>query len=230
MNENEKVKTGGIIAESRAEKWLENFWYHYKWHTIIIGFFLVVLLVCGLQMCTREVEDSSILYAGPSYISAEDMGEIERVFESVMPEDADGNGKKTVILKTFHLYTKEQIEEIEAETDEYGRHLDVDNAYVVTNTENFYDYVLAGETSICLLDPSLYENLLASERLAELSEGVFGVTLGETEIYKSYSALSPLPEDTVICLLRQNFVGKNSNDDIYEADKRLLEAIIGYTN
>ncbi len=212
-------------------RWLDNFWYHYKWHTIIALFFLIVILVCTLSTCQRENYDSTALYAGPAYLDSEQREGVCAVLEAVMPTDKSADGEKNVFLSTFLIYSKEQIEAIEAETDEEGRHIDVDNSTITKNSENFYDYLMTGESSICLLDPSLYEALLGNGRLAELGEGtgVYGVALGELEIYEAYSALRVLPDDTVVCFLRQNLIGGNSDDEVYENDRRLLDAILDFS-
>lgn len=228
MNRETKIHTEGIKSDTKVQKWLDNFWYHYKWHTVITLFFVIVILVCTLSTCGRETYDSTVLYAGPAYLDSEKKSGVEAVLEAVMPDDKSGDGEKNVFLNTFLIYSKEQIEEIEAETDEEGRHLDVDNSTITKNSENFYDYLMTGETSLCLLDPSLFEALLSNERLAEIEEGVWGVRLGDLSIYENYAVLRELPEDTVVCFLRQNLIGGNSDDEVYENDRRLLDAILEF--
>ncbi len=41
----EKLEPGTLTTNSRVLKWLDNFWYHYKWHTIITLFVAVVVIV-----------------------------------------------------------------------------------------------------------------------------------------------------------------------------------------
>lgn len=229
MDKERKIHTDGIKVSGKAEAWLENFWYHYKWHTVISLFFVIVVLVCTLSTCQRESYDSSVIYAGPAYLDPDKRAGVEAVFEAVMPSEADGNGEKNVYLASFLIYSKDQIAEIEAETDEEGRHLDVDNAVITKNNESFYDYLMTGESSICLLDPTIFASLLENERLFEIGDGVYGVTLGELDIYSAYSSLRELPEDTVLCFLRQNLIGGNSDDDVYAHDKSLFDAMIGFS-
>ena len=63
----EKEQGGEIVYESKFTRWLDNFWYHYKWTTIIAVFALFVVLVCTLQMCNKDKNDVSVLSAGPEY-------------------------------------------------------------------------------------------------------------------------------------------------------------------
>lgn len=230
MDRETKIHTEGIKSDTKLEKWFDNFWYHYKWHTIITLFFVVVILACTLSTCQRENYDSTVLYAGPAYLDSDKKAGIEAVFEAAMPEDKIGDGEKNVYLAPFLIYSKEQIEAIEAETDEEGKHFDVDNSIITKNSDNFYDYLMTGETSICLLDPSLYEALLGANRLAEIKEGKYGVPLCELEIYKAYSALRELPEDTVVCFLRQSFIGGNSDNEVYENDRQLFDTILNFSS
>jgi oligopeptide/dipeptide ABC transporter ATP-binding protein len=42
----------------------ENFWYHHKWKTIIIGFVVMLLVVCIAQAGSRDKTDVYVMYAG----------------------------------------------------------------------------------------------------------------------------------------------------------------------
>ncbi len=224
MENNEKRNAEEIKLGIKVPAWLDNFWYHYKWHTIIALFALIVLLVGTLQMCSREKEDINILYAGPLFITDSMQSELEAALEAGAVSDFDGNGETNAVLSSYLIYTKEQIEAIEAETDENGYPIKVDRAYVTQNNENFYDHIMTGECSVCLLDPSLYESLLESDRLAEIGEGVYGVALRDTALYESFAVLRTLPEETVVCLLRKNFL---VSDEVYANDRATFEAIVG---
>ena len=39
---------------SKVLKWLDNFWYHYKWVAIIVTFFLVLGIILIVQLVSRE--------------------------------------------------------------------------------------------------------------------------------------------------------------------------------
>ena len=47
----------------KALKWLDNFWYHYKWPTIIAAFFIAVFAICIAQAVTRSEYDMYVRYA-----------------------------------------------------------------------------------------------------------------------------------------------------------------------
>ena len=80
MNNSPEIKT-----DSKAVKWLDNFWYHYKWQTIGIVFAAFVLLVCVLQMCGKESVDVYVMYAGEdTFTDGEKLGNIKSALKSVL--------------------------------------------------------------------------------------------------------------------------------------------------
>ena len=70
---------------------LENFWYHYKWHTIIGVFALCTLAVCISQCSSRREPDAMIMFAGNFKVATETG--LQPV-ENVMSGDYNGDGEK----------------------------------------------------------------------------------------------------------------------------------------
>lgn len=239
-HDNEKAYTEGIRVESKFSKWLDNYWYHYKWITLGAIFLIIVLVVGIVQSVEKEKEDLTLLYAGPTYLTGSQTHAIQEVFNAVMPEDFDGNGEKYTAIVGYLIYSEEQMKEIEAETDEYGVNLDVNNQVNTDNYENFHEYILVGESAICFVDRQLYRNLSLNKRLLPLNVALgeesgyeddeYGLYLGSLDIYEDYSALRVLPEDTVVCFLRQPVMGKISKDKNYDIELKMFGAIVNYSN
>ena len=237
--EDKKIYTEGIQPQGKFMKWLDNYWYHYKWITIGVAFFVVIFLVCTLQTCEKENEDTTVLYAGPYQMSAREIESFRGVINGLMPEDFDGDGKKYAGIVNYYILSEEQIKEIEAQTDEAGVRLDVNNQYITSNYDSYYDYIMSGESAICFVDKHLYYELAKASRLvplvsvlgedSEYESDEYGIILGKTELYESYSALRALPEDTVVCFLRQTVAGRISDDEVYENESALFSAIVTYT-
>ena len=38
MHREDKREAGEIVVNNRFLTWLDNFWYHYKWHVIVSAF------------------------------------------------------------------------------------------------------------------------------------------------------------------------------------------------
>ncbi|MBE6556364.1 MAG: hypothetical protein E7664_01310 [Ruminococcaceae bacterium] len=234
----EKLEGREIRSESRFAKWFDNYWYHYKWVTIGVLFFAIVFLVCTVQMCGNENEDINVLYTGPYMMTAEERQDFGKVMAAVLPEDYNGNGKKSVSVIDYRVLSQAQVEAFEAETDESGAHRIADRNEISNNHKLYTNYILTGDVAICFLDPSLFASLKETDRLVALSEVLdspseaqcdeYGVTLGKTELYEAYGAVRVLPEDTVICFLRATYRGKISKEANYNHEKEMLNAIVGY--
>lgn len=222
----EKKEERQIVLQGGFASWFENFWYHYKWHTIGVLAALIILLVCTLQTCSQEKEDIVILYAGPVCLSATENQELARMMDGVLPSDYDGNGDRHAALSLYQIYSEAQIKEITAETDSEGIPGYVDRSRNSDQYSVYNNYLKTGESSVLLLDPWLYEQLKNEDRLRPLSEvcaqapkGAFddyGVRLGDTALYQTYDIYKVLPEDTVVCLMRPYVIGRSSNEEAYQ--------------
>lgn len=237
----EKLSGGEIAVQSRFLKWFDNFWYHYKWHTIGALAVILVLLVGTLSMCGRKEEDMTLVYAGPVVLSVSEMEQISAVVEALMPADPDGNGEKETAWMTYQIYSEEQIKALIAEKDAEGKPVNnVNRSQNVEQYKTYGDYLLTGESSIFFLDPWLYAELLAAGRIAPLpatvsKEGTdgYGVRLGDTDLYASYDVMQLLPADTVICLMRP-FEGtpwaKSNDKEQYAMERDTFVALLTFTN
>ena len=215
-HENEEKLTGGDIrlggnGAARRERphgklyrWFDNYWYHHKWKTIIIAFFLIVFIVCTVQMCSKAPEtDVNILIAGPTNFINEPEGtsELEALFSSCVLTDYNGDGSKNASLRFYTVLSEDQIKTIEATPAEDGANLQVDHAAVSDNYKNFYSYLRTGETAVLILDRWVFDKVCAdgllvdlSSQLASVPEGAiavegsgsyYGIKLKETELYRT---------------------------------------------
>ena len=217
----EKIKEEKLQAEEISTKnskflsWLDNFWYHYKWHTIVTVFIVIILGVSTVQACNTKRSDIIFTYAGPKeFVTAPE----EKIAINSALSDVSKKiygDKSNASVNTFLIYSKEQIKEIESELDENGKQkYVVDTAFNTSEMNSFDEFSKSGASFILLLDPSVYQRLISqsgeSERLVELSaiygdtpKGAFdkySVRLGDTKIYQTVPELRALPEDTIVCL------------------------------
>ena len=241
-----EIQLGGgtACAERRHGKlylWFDNFWYHHKWKTLIIGFFAVVILVCTLQMCGKEDSgDINVVAVGPYNFISEDSGitDLKNCLATYLPADFDGDGVKKVDIVSYTVYSEEQILALR------GQDVFVNTANNKDEYDNFYSYVQTGEASILLLDPWLYAEMQG--KLIDLhallgytptgaitsvdEQGnafCYGVRLGDTALYRENSSMQVLPSDTVICLVTPLFIGKNSDEAEFAKAKDFIVAMIG---
>lgn len=236
--QDKKLGSAEINVESKFLKWLDNYWYHYKWTTIIVGFFVVVLLVCTLQMCTNEKEDINLIYAGPVLMTSGELDNLADVMNIVMPRDFDNSGEKSANILNYHVFSEDEIKKLESQTDSDGKKSFIDRSYNTSNYDNFYNYIQTGDASVCMVAPWLYDSLKSSNRLMKLTDVLgelpeaaiddYGVMLSELEIYDSFSSVRVLPGDTVVCILRPLVIGKSSKEKVYAQEKEMFSAILEF--
>jgi hypothetical protein len=84
-----------LIRPKTFKERLANFWYHYKWHTIIITFLLISMTVGFTQCATKENPDYKIMLCMDKYIPDGIVPAIETYFEQYA-DDINGDGKVIV--------------------------------------------------------------------------------------------------------------------------------------
>ena len=151
----EKQSAGDIKISSPLLKKLDNYWYHYKWHTIIGLFLAAVVLICSLQMCAKDDYDFEVLYAGPKNLNSQQtILDIEGAFASI-GDDRTGDGKVTVNLVSYWV-----DERISPDNEEYKDMTPTDVSYAMNqslNNEQLYlDEAAAGNLVVFLVSPHLF--------------------------------------------------------------------------
>ncbi|MBR6513933.1 MAG: hypothetical protein IKT46_03770 [Clostridia bacterium] len=223
-------------------KWLDNFWYHYKWVTIIGVFFTVAVIIMTAQYINRDRYDAMILYTGPRIPDANQTLEIKHAFENVLQEDYDGNSKREVAINTLFLMTDEQLKDKRYYTDQNGTPLLINTQEMVNTKQQFTTQIFVGEALICLLDPAWYEHVAKEDAFVPLSELVDEVPenaydecalyLRDTGFGQYYTALEALPEDTLICFRQMpspsSFKSEKKEIARYEFNKRFFIDLIEF--
>lgn len=236
----EKLPEGSIAERSKFIGWLDNFWYHYKWPTIITAFFLTVAIICTVQMFSREKYDTTVTYSGPYRMNSEERADFERLMDSLCPEDYDGSGEKNVQYVIYQIYSEDEIMAEKESVEAAGGQYQMNTQYNQSEYSGFNTFVMSGECSVYMVSPYLYNTLREGGRLKTL-ESVFGkdlpaatdaygcgVRLGDTELYKYNPAVQMLPADTVICLLAPTVVGNSSHEGNYARSVALFRAMVEF--
>lgn len=190
-------------------KWLDNFWYHYKWHTIILLFFAVTLTICISQCSARTEPDIVVLYAGPRQLNANEHREIELAFNAMMQTDYNGDGQKFAELNPLILMTDKQLAEAKERIEAEGGKFYYDANTLNNNKNSFSNQMFAGESSICLLDPNWFGSVHEAKGFRKLSDVLgyvpeyaideYSVLLKDTAFAKYFNAFDTLPDDTIVC-------------------------------
>lgn len=233
MPEMREDKRSGGEMHSPFVKWIENFWYHYKWPFLAAVLGVIVLVVCLVQCAGNgKGDDVSVLYAGGYTMTVEDARDITATLEQ-FTADRNGDDKITVGLGNYPVYTNAEIETYTPQQQGHLKQMSYDNR------QNFDQEIYAGEASLCFLSPSLFEDLCEAGALIPVSEYVglpetavteayggaaYGVRLSSLAL-AGYPGFSKLPADTILCLRTNTsmgaFLGGNAAKATHEANLAL---------
>ena len=223
-------------------KWLDNFWYHYKWPVIIFTAFAVFLIIMTTQFVTRTEYDLSVLYAGPLNITPNQTRDAEGEISKLIDEDVNGDGKKNCQITPFYMLTDEQAKELQAEYDAKEELFFVDMSQLASSQQKFTNQISAGDAFILILDPHWYGLLREQDFIIPLEEVLpevpgsssdgYCIRLCDTPFAGFFTAMQVFPEDAVICLRRMPtasaFAGKKEAEKQLELSKRVFAAMLGY--
>lgn len=229
---------------SKPSSALENFWYHYKWHTLIIGFFVVFFIIAIAQMTGKPSYDAHILYTGPAYLDGETISDILSVMEEASHAAAPVNDNPAD-------YTKDQklnldFNKIVYVSEALAKQYQEDGVYfnALTNQSSrgqFDNFIMVGEYVILLIDQSLYQETVDTGAFCSL-EDVFGYMpenaydtcgffIGDLPIGNA-NGFRQLPRDTIICCRAKSYVNnfnkKVQNEDQYAAQLALFRQLVAY--
>ena len=239
MEENKKLAETEISKKGNFLKWLDNYWYHYKWHTIIVGIVAVILIVSLWQMGSTKKHDTVIVYAGPMCLTTNETLQLQEVLSGVLPSDKDKNGEKSAAMSMYHIYSEKQIEEAEQITDAAGQNNPVDRTRNSNQFEAYNTYCQTGQSPVCLIDPYLYEQIpeeyvyplseIFGEDIPEGAIDGYGIRLGDTDLYKEFSIVRRLPADTIVCLRSPlRGLGQKLDDVKYQYEMEVFKALVSY--
>ena len=190
-------------------KWLDNYWYHYKWITIITLAFAVIIGISVFSMKGGATDDIHVLYAGPEVLSDTQITRMEKAFEDLLSEDPNSDGKKSVNIIDITILSDEQLKAAQDAAKEEGDSVVYDPSMRTQTISQMKSLMSTGAVIICLLDPYVY-SLCQEGTFAPLLEvnaeldvvpyDDYSVRLGDLGIAKAYDAFAPLSEDMLVCI------------------------------
>ena len=182
-----QMQKGEISAESKSEEILpqtfkeklQNFWYHFKWHTILSVLLIGVIAVSVAQCATREKQDMIVVMFAYSMVADSQMSQVEEYIEQYATDiDNDGKVNVRVVNCTFNQrsnnkqYTLSILQKVQAmiATEPKAILYIVDEKaekYINTITENG-----VFESKTKLLDEEFYSKCGGTEEYETLPEGL----------------------------------------------------------
>ena len=246
---NEKIE-GDVSIKTPFMTKLENFWYHYKWHTIAVIFIIVVIAVASTQMITKTSYDVHILYAGNHKIEkVSSDGNSTTPFTNTLKSfnrmigDLDGDGEVNVNLLDLFIMTPEEIAEFNKNSDGTTQ---LNEIQIKENTDALEgSYLLFGDYYIFFISPTLFEkynerydgalfapikNYADEELLSslELTENGCGVMLRSLAAH-SLAGIEKLPDDTVVCIRNKSSFANSRENESHRRSEEAMREILSYT-
>ncbi len=232
---------------------LDNFWYHYKWHTLITLFFVLFIGICTWQMCSKQSYDVYVMYAGTAAVTrttddgTEPMYPAMQTTLAAFAEDRDDNGRVDVNFNTLYILSNDEIEAENQRRRELSeltgvRYEEVDAPFVKENLSVYQSEVKYGDFYICLLSETMYNLSRTSADgtplfapLAPYTEGTDAVLYASDAVLLSSTALgqsplfSDLPEDTLLCLrsLSEVAARRSRNREVFAAAESTFRRMLG---
>ncbi|MBO5909734.1 MAG: hypothetical protein J6Q67_08330 [Clostridia bacterium] len=255
-----KNADGGDIAvqKSKFARWLENFFYHYKWHTAAVAFILIVAIVCTVTMCGREKPDINVIYAGRMDISTNRDGSDRSAHESLLSvltgiaDDYNKDKNKIVNLETFYWLSTEEINALNSDENEDN---DINSTMQSSIKQGFEDIdrlmtlKASSQYYVWFISPTLYDYYADKLEEANVDTKAFFTVLDSfatanpNVVYyddnhtaiklsslKAYqnTELYMLPEDTLVILRSHSGVGNKSSKKAFEASRSYIKNLINY--
>ena len=176
-----------MTKEEFNEKW-ENYWYHYKWHTLIALFVVFCIIFTVTDHLTRKANDFEITYIG-DYIDYEGLaGAVTEKYGDII---GDINGDGIVKTEVNNIYTAKNIA-YDSDINLWQR-VDMD--------------IINGQSYIYLVDEHLLSAFMerGANGVIKTKDGYEPyIEITDNEFFKPY-----LPKDKKVYLLvRQKFQGK----------------------
>ena len=207
---------------------LEQFWYYYKWHTIIAIALVPIIVIAVLQLRGNVSPDAYIMYVGQSAIDVKSKDEMAAMAaEDVY--DQNGDGKSYVALLEITVVSGDNIPYTAYETN-------------VDANKRFMTELASGDSVVYLLDEPFFARAADEGLLCPLSEIIDPALLPEnmydecavrvSELdYFRREGFASLPGDTLLCIRRspdKDSISYGRTQEYWDCNKALVQKMFAY--
>ncbi len=242
MQENNDKRPSGEMAipKGRFLTWLDNFWYHYKWHTLISLFLVFTLTVCIFQMCDRTKYDTYILYSGNHTFERTgkngDFPEYDKSITTLegFTLDYDKSGEVNISFRTLYTPTDDELRENGKDSAYALAYSDRQDLDLILKSSDYY---------ICFFSASVFNEFSEVGLFCDLTplvknpadyefydSGNTGILLSSLP-FSSLAGFNNLPADTVVCMRKKpaiNHLNEKETTKIYTRSEEILSKILAY--
>ncbi len=199
-------------------KWLDNFWYHNKWKTIIALFLAVVLAVCIVQLVGKEDYDACVMYVGAA------TNGIPKSIETELEELMGGNGYNVNFSRLTYDPDNNLASEANVTAQKQLASMLVMPYYIYIMDKEVYELYKNSGVFVPLSD-------IYGAELPDFANDGFSLIYSETEFAKMHTDDDAIPSDAVIALKVKPYSwGKSAaakEQKKYSAHEELFKKIAG---
>ena len=180
----------------KALKWLDNFWYHYKWPVIIAAFFITVFAVCTVQMLTKESYDMYVRYVGNAVITETQYKDMESSLEN-LGGDVNGDGEKAANFAQVAYVSDDEENPYKNDINAGAR-----ETLTAMIAQPYYIYIMDKGAYEKFKGENIYTplNQIFKGDVSDIAFDDCAVYFKETEFYKTSPGMEWVKDDTVIAL------------------------------
>ena len=206
------------------KKWLENYWYHYKWATIISAFFITVAVICIVQIASKKNYNIYIRYVGDSVITGTQYDDMTGGLEKIV----SGDKKDSVNFA--------QVAYISDEDNPYKNEKNAVSRETLSSmlVQPYYIYIMDLTAYNDYKDSGVFAPLssIFEEDVTDISYDEYALYLSKTEFLKNAPGMEWVEEDTVIVIkivpYDSVFTGKKSKRELssFDIHKEFLRSMV----
>lgn len=206
------------------KKWLENYWYHYKWATIISAFFITVAVICIVQIASKKNYNIYIRYVGDSVITGTQYDDMTGALEKIVSGD-----KKDSVNFAQVAYISDEDNPYKNEKNAVAR--ETLSSMLV---QPYYIYIMDMTAYNDYKDSGVFAPLssIFEEDVTDISYDEYALYLSKTEFLKNAPGMEWVEEDTVIVIkivpYDSVFTGKKSKSELasFDIHKEFLRSMV----
>lgn len=203
------------------KKWLENYWYHYKWRTIIALFFICVLLFGIFSIVGKETYDGYIMIVGDNYLTKTVLIDMKESFKKVGVEDSENR------LNFSQLYYDPTNGE-SYQANEMAR-----DTLATMAVQTYYIYIMTVDVYNIYKDTGVFEKL--DDIFTTIPSTAYdecAIKFNETDFSKYNAGVDSLGSDLVMALkvipYTRTASSQKKEKALYEYHKQLFINIVEY--
>ncbi|MEG1743018.1 MAG: hypothetical protein RR246_02505, partial [Clostridia bacterium] len=223
-NELNGEKKDVITFKSR----LENFWYFYKWQTIIGMIILIGIIISIVQMSSNKSPDAMMMYVGPSTLYVKDKQTISSTAEQYL-SDYNNDGEKKMDLLEININLG-------------GENAEALFEYNYSALQRFNAEVATGDAIIYVLEKNFYKSLSEQGILTKLSDVLdddmmpaekyddYGVCIKNIDYFKQ-DGYKSMNDDLILCIRKgpdSKQINYGRTGEYWESNRVLFRAIFKY--